>query len=160
VSTTVMQGAAAADAAAPPRNRMAVALLALAGVFVSAYLVLYRVGVLGTLACGVSGGCETVQASKWALFLGVPVAVWGLLGYGALFLLAFAGVQPRFVASRRVAGALLALATGAFAFSIYLSALEAWVIHAWCRWCIASAVIATLLFLAALPEVRRLRRPG
>ena len=47
----------------------------------------------------------------------------------------------------------------AFLFSAYLSALEQFVIHAWCRWCIGSAVVATLIFLCTLPEFRRLERP-
>ena len=54
--------------------------------------------------------------------------------------------------------ALIVTATGAFLFSVYLSALEQFVIHAWCRWCIGSAAIATLIFLFTLPEFRRLRR--
>ena len=50
------------------------------------------------------------------------------------------------------------LATIAFAFSAYLTVLEAVVIHAWCRWCLVSAAIATLIFLCSLPEAARLRR--
>jgi uncharacterized membrane protein len=68
------------------------------------------------------------------------------------------GLQPRFADDRRVAGLLLGAATIAFLFTIYLNALEAFVIHAWCRWCIGSAVIATMLFLFTLPELRRIRR--
>ena len=47
-----------------PRNelRMGAALLSLLGLFVSAYLYLYKIGRIGTLACG-TGECETVQAS-------------------------------------------------------------------------------------------------
>src|SRR2546427_4001758 len=31
--------------------------------------------------CGASGGCETVQTSQWAVFLGMPVAFYGVVGY-------------------------------------------------------------------------------
>jgi uncharacterized membrane protein len=31
------------------------------------------------------------------------------------------------------------------------------VINAWCQYCVASAIVITLVFLAALPEARRLR---
>jgi hypothetical protein len=45
------------------------ALVALIGVFLSLYLTMFKLGYIGTLACG-SGSCETVQLSKWGGFLG------------------------------------------------------------------------------------------
>jgi uncharacterized membrane protein len=137
-------------------NRMAVALLALIGLLISAYMAAYKFGLLGTIACG-SGGCETVQNSPWAVFAGVPVPVIGLLGYGALLAAALLGIQPRFTDDRRVAMVLVAGASVGVLFSAYLTWLEATVIHAWCRWCIVSAVLATLIFIFTLPEFRRTR---
>lgn len=137
-------------------NRMVVSALALIGVLISAYLFLYKVGAFGTIACG-TGGCETVQNSPWAYFLGIPVAAWGLAGYLAMFVSAFLGTHPRFADRRWVSWALLAVTGVAFLFSIYLSVLEEFVIHAWCQWCIASAVVATLAFGFSLPEIGRLR---
>jgi uncharacterized membrane protein len=139
------------------RNRMAIAVLSLVGLFVALYLTLHRVGVIGTLACGVDGGCSTVQTSSYATFLGLPVPFIGLFGYVILFGLAMTGVRGAWD-DRRTAVGLLALATIAFGFSMYLTAIEAFVIGAWCRWCIVSAVIATLIFLCSLPEAARLRR--
>lgn len=138
------------------KNRMVVAALALTGTFVAAYLLLYNLGVFGAIMCG-DGGCETVQSSPWAYFLGIPVAGWGLAGYLAIFATAFLGTQPRFATDRWVSIALLALTGVAFHFSVYLSILEEFVIGAWCRWCIVSAVIATLAFGFSLPEVRRVK---
>ncbi|MEX0907980.1 MAG: vitamin K epoxide reductase family protein [Gemmatimonadota bacterium] len=140
-------------------NRMAVALLALVGFLISAYMSAYRFGLLGTIMCG-SGGCETVQNSPWAAFLGVPVPLIGLAGYGALFAAAIAGLQPRFDGDRRIAGILSAAAVIGVLFSAYLTYLEAAVIRAWCQWCIVSAVLAALIFLFTLPELRRLRSPS
>ncbi len=57
-------------------RRMWMALVSLAGLFVGAYLTLYKFGIIGTLACGVTS-CETVQMSRWSVFLGLPVATWG-----------------------------------------------------------------------------------
>ncbi len=141
---------------APPLNRMIMAVLALIGVLISTYMLMYHLGLLGSILCG-TGGCETVQNSPWASFLGVPVPLLGLLGYGALFVTALLGLQPAFVADRRVAAVLVAGALIGAGFSIYLTYLEMYVIHAWCRWCIASAVLAGLLLLAAIPEFARLR---
>jgi uncharacterized membrane protein len=62
------------------------------------------------------------------------------------------------MADRRVAAFLFLASLYAFGFSAYLSYIEAVRIQAWCRWCIASAVVATLLFLLSLPEIGRMRR--
>lgn len=140
------------------RNRMAMALLSLVGLFVAIYLGLHRIGVIGTLACGAEGGCSTVQASSWATFLGVPVPFIGVAGYAALFAVSMMGVSARASGERALAAMRLGLATIAFAFSLYLTAIEAFVLDAWCRWCVVSAVIATLIFLFSLPEAARLRR--
>ena len=56
---------------------MIVAALALAGIFISVYLTLYKLGVIGELTCSI-GSCETVNTSRWSIFLGLPVAAWGL----------------------------------------------------------------------------------
>lgn len=138
-------------------NRMAIALLALIGMLIAAYMSAYKFGLLGTIVCG-TGGCETVQNSPWAVFAGVPVPVIGLLGYSALFTTAMIGVQPAFIEDRRIAVILLVGATIGAAFSAYLTYLEAAVINAWCQWCVVSAVLALLIFLFALPEVRRTRQ--
>ena len=137
---------------------MAMAVFSLIGLFVALYLALHRMGVVGTLACGVDGGCSTVQASAWATFLGMPVPYIGVAGYLVLFAVSMMAVSGRGLADRVMAAALLGLAAGAFAFSMYLTAIEAFVLEAWCRWCVVSALIATLIFLFSLPEAARLRR--
>jgi len=137
-------------------NRMGIALLALIGVLISAYMTAYRLGMVGSIVCG-TGGCATVQNSPWAVFLGVPVPIIGLIGYGLLFITALLGIQPRFEMDRRIALLLIVAALTGAAFSAYLTWLEARVIHAWCRWCIVSAILAGLILLLALPELRRAR---
>ena len=124
---------------------MAVAVLALVGFFVAVYLLLWKIGVLGELACS-TGGCETVQTSRYSSFLGVPVALYGVAGFVALFVVSLVGLQPRWLGRREPTLILAALSGLGVAFSAYLTYLEAAVIHAWCQWCIASAVLITLAF--------------
>jgi uncharacterized membrane protein len=139
-----------------PANRMIIAVLSLVGVLISVYLTLHKFGMIGSLVCG-TGSCETVQSSKWAVFMGVPVPLVGLVGYLVLLVIALLGLQPE-----RRGGAipwlLFLLADIAFTFTLYLTYLEAFVIHAWCRWCLVSAALVTLIWLAALFEIPRLRR--
>jgi len=134
--------------------RMAAALLALGGQFVSAYLWLYKLGYIGNLVCG-TGGCETVQLSPQSRFLGVEVALIGLVGYVVLFALAMMSLQPRYAGRSWPLLLLLALAAAAVAFTAYLKYLEFFVIGAVCRWCVVSAVIIALLFVVTALEYRR-----
>ena len=127
---------------------MLMALIALIGVFVSLYLALYKLGYIGTLACG-TGGCETVQLSKWGDFLGVPVAGWGVVYYGVVLALAVAGVQERFAESGGLTTALLLVTGWGLLFTLWLTYLELFVIHAICRWCVGSAAMTVALFALA-----------
>jgi len=135
--------------------RMAAALLSLLGLFLSAYLYLYKIGWVGTLACG-AGGCETVQTSQWSRFAGVEVALIGAVGYAGLLLASLASLQPGLAGRRWPSDLLLTLAAGGVLFTLYLSFLELFVIRAICRWCVGSAAIIVAILVAALLDRRRL----
>ena len=145
-----------AAVAAPPMNRMVVAVLALGGFFVALYLFAHNLGLGGPIVCGV-GDCATVQSSQYATLGPVPVSVIGVLGYVVLLGLAFVGLRPDHRESRLIGGLLLAGSLGGGLFSAYLTYLEAFVIEAWCQYCVASAIIIMLIFFASIPEVARLR---
>jgi uncharacterized membrane protein len=136
--------------------RMGAALLSLLGLFVSAYLYLYKIGRIGTLACG-TGGCETVQTSVWSRFAGVEVSLIGMVGYALLLVVALVALRPALADRCGPAAVLVALAAGGVLFTAYLTYLELFVIHAICRWCVGSAAIIVTLLLLGLLELRRLR---
>lgn len=136
---------------------MAITVAALLGLFVSLYLLLYSLGFYGELMCG-TGGCETVQTSSYARFLGLPVAGWGVAWYAAVLLIALAGVQERFADEKWPDLWLFLLGAGGLAFSIYLTGVELFVLHAICQWCVVSAVITVVIFGLALVAVRSGRR--
>ena len=136
--------------------RMGAALTSLLGLFVSAYLYLYKIGRIGTLACG-SGDCETVQTSPWSRFLGVEVALIGLIGYAVLLVVALVALRSSQAERRPPALLLTALAAGGVLFTGYLTYVELFVIHAICRWCVGSAAIIVTILVLGLLELRRLR---
>jgi uncharacterized membrane protein len=138
-------------------RRMLTALVALVGLFVSLYLAMYKMGLIGTLACG-TGGCETVQLSRWSTFLGLPVAAWGVGYYALVLVLTLAGLQERWVGSRRLALTTLLLTGWGVVFSGWLTYLELFVIDAICRWCVVSAILAVVLFALVLADWRVARR--
>jgi uncharacterized membrane protein len=132
---------------------MIVAALALAGIFISLYLTLYKLGVIAELSCSV-GSCETVNLSKWSRFLGLPVAVWGLLFYLDVFAIALVGTMPRFEYARAISLVIVLEAGVGVLFSAWLTYLELAVIHAICVWCVTSAVVVTLIFVVGVADLR------
>jgi uncharacterized membrane protein len=135
---------------------MIVAALALAGIFISLYLTLYKIGVIGELSCSI-GSCETVNLSKWSRFLGLPVAAWGLFFYVDVFAIALVGTMPRFENEPIISLVLTAEAAVGVLFTAWLTYLELAVIHAICIWCVTSAVVVTLIFLTSALDLRDMR---
>jgi uncharacterized membrane protein len=135
---------------------MIVAALALAGIFISLYLTLYKIGVIGELSCSI-GSCETVNTSKWSRFLGLPVAAWGLLFYLDVFVVALVGTMQRFELEPAISFVLVGEAALGVLFSAWLTYLELGVIHAICIWCVTSAVIVTAILLTASADLKDVR---
>ena len=135
---------------------MIVAALALAGIFISLYLTLYKIGVIGELSCTI-GSCETVNTSKWSRFLGLPVAAWGLLFYLDVFVVALVGTMRRFEFEPAISFLLVGEAAVGVLFSAWLTYLELGVIHAICIWCVTSAVIVTLILLTSIADLKEVR---
>lgn len=137
-------------------RRMLTALIALVGLFIALYLTLYKAGIIGTLACG-TGNCETVQLSRWATFLGLPVAAWGAAFYVVVVALALASIQDQWSQSLGLTVTMLVVTGWGVLFSAWLTYLELFVIHAICRWCVVSAVIVVVLFVLVFLEWRATR---
>src|SRR5215212_2059430 len=131
--------------------RTVLLVLAALGALISAYLTWTHFAGLTPVCTGNGEGCQTVQSSRYASILGIPVALLGLVAYGGLIFSAAvwkeAGIYLGFLIS--LVGTL---------FSVYLTYLEIFVIGALCQWCLASAAImpAALVCatLAALPLLR------
>ena len=135
---------------------MIVAALALAGIFISTYLTLYKLGMIGELSCSI-GSCETVNTSRWSIFLGLPVAAWGLFFYLDVFGVALLGTTPRLENERLISIVLAAEAGIGVIFTVWLTYLELAVIHAVCMWCVTSAAIVAGIFLLSIADLRGVR---
>jgi uncharacterized membrane protein len=132
-----------------------VPLLVLVGMGVAAYLSFIEITHTEAV-CGPVGDCNTVNQSEYATLFGfLPVGILGLLGYAfilATWIFGRTGPETR----RRVAYlALWGAALFGTLFSIYLTALEPFVIGATCVWCLTSALIMTLLLWATSPLAAR-----
>jgi uncharacterized membrane protein len=119
--------------------RVVGAVLALVGIGVATYITIADASRGSPLCLAGGQGCETVAQSSYSHLLGINVAAIGIGGYVVLLGAALVpGDLGRFTG-------FLAAAIG-FGFSVYLTYLELFVIDAICQWCVASAVLMTVLF--------------
>lgn len=114
-----------------------IAVLGLMGLGIAGYLA-YVHYANKHIVCFTGGGCEVVQSSRYAKFAGVPVPTLGVIGYVMILL----SLLVRGDIGRAL-GALFSVS--GFGFSAYLTWLEVARIKAICQWCVASAVVMTLL---------------
>jgi uncharacterized membrane protein len=119
-------------------------VLALGGLGVAIYLsVTHATG--QPVACTGIGDCNYVNGSEYSKVSGVPVATLGAGAYVTIFTFATGALLMRW---RSWLLAAWSIAFASFAFSLYLTYIELFVLEAICVWCVASASIATALFLA------------
>jgi uncharacterized membrane protein len=99
-----------------------------------------------SVRCTIVSGCSEVLSSSYAVMAGVPLATIGAAAYFSVFSLAtLAAFGYRF------AGLLLTpLVLLMFLFSLWLIYLQAFVIGAWCQFCLLSAAITTALTVVVL----------
>lgn len=120
--------------------------LSTAGLGVSIYLWLGKLG-NAPLICGPSGGCISVNASPYSEIMGIPVAAFGTFMYlclaGIALTLLRSPQTPRNGAPARAAFIGFAIALAGALFSLYLTAIEAFVLRAYCVWCLVSWGLVT-----------------
>ena len=131
------------------RLRLVAIALAVLGLGVAGYLTYVHYEGLHAV-CGLGGDCEKVQTSEWSKLAGIPVALLGLLAYVTILVSLLVRREEALIA------ATLTALVG-FGFSAYLTYRELFSIDAICPWCVASAVIMTLL--AIVTTARLLRAP-
>lgn len=128
------------------RLRIATGVLGLIGLAIAAYLVWVHYAGIKPFCVGGGGSCERVQTSRWSDLAGIPVAVLGLAGYVAILLTL---ALPEELS--RLAAAFVSLV--GFGFSAWLTFVEITKIHAICQWCVASAVVMTLLAIVSITRL-------
>lgn len=102
-----------------------------------------------SVRCSVTSGCSEVLASPYATVGGYPLAAFGALAYFTAFSLATLAA----FGSERAGSLLAVLVALMFATSLWLLYLQAFVLHAFCQYCLLSAAITTLLLVIVI--VRR-----
>ena len=126
--------------------------IAIAGMVVTGILVWSAWSAQALPYCAEGSACDVVQGSRWARFLGAPLAGWGLSSYVALALAAISRTRPRQLYWTAL------IATGGAVFSLYLTAVSIMLISATCGYCLASAALMLAAALCCLREWRSTSR--
>ena len=115
--------------------------LAVAGMILTAYLVITGWLEEAPLLCDDGSSCDIVQQSRWGTLLMLPTAVWGFLAYATLFYIGFK--VRNIVLHWKSAWTVSMIGLG---YSIYLITISMLVIEAACAYCISSFIIMFVIF--------------
>jgi len=133
---------------------VAIAVLALAGVIVSAVSLQRHYAKSATEFCDFSQqfSCDIVNRSQYSTIEGIPVAGIGVAGYAALFVLAFRRIRAE------TPNQLVVAAIAGLVFALYLTYVEAYELMTWCILCLISlGLISLISVLAIIVKVRSAR---
>jgi uncharacterized membrane protein len=126
----------------------AVAVLAVLGIVVSSVSLQHHFANSKTAYCdiGEAFSCDIVNRSQYSSIMGIPVALVGMLGYGAL-----AGLATIYRKRCETPSLLFGAASAGLAFALYLTYIEGHVLGVWCILCLSSlALISMTTILAAV----------
>ncbi len=125
--------------------KTAVIALSVLGIILSAYLTYLHFTEGQAAFCSEGSECDQVRQSDFAAMLGIPVALFGILGYALIIVFTLISISRK----RRWLF-LYILALGGVTFSAYLTYVELFVIKAICKYCVVLALIMTAIFLILL----------
>jgi uncharacterized membrane protein len=133
-----------------------ISTLSFFGMLDAGYLLYTRIAGV-EIACGpVFHGCSTVAASRYSVLFGIPLSAWGLVFYVCVLTLVLSmryqlleKVRLGFVRPY-VPQLLLVATTLGVVSSVYFIYLQAFVINAWCMYCVVSAVLSVSIFISTL----------
>jgi uncharacterized membrane protein len=114
----------------------------------SIYLLIYKLTGNPHMCLG-NGGCHNVNFSPYSEINGIPISVFGICAYLAVLCILVLEGRLKF-ANENGPLAIFGIGLGGVAFSVYLTYLELYVIHAICPFCVVSAIAITLIFILAI----------
>lgn len=122
--------------------------LVIVGLLVSIYMTIFKLSGNDGMCLG-SGDCSTVNASRFSEVNGIPVAVFGIIGYTAILIIHLFEKRNSFLEQN---GTLLifGMALTGFLFTLWLIYVELVLLKAICPFCVTSQVAMTLVFIIAV----------
>lgn len=133
----------------PQMSNRLIFIFSLLGLTISAFL-LYEYSLSGPVICPVGQGCNIVRASSYSHFLGISIPILGLAFYLGMAILSI--IRPQKLNNKTLLKLQLLGAISGVGFGSYLTYLEAFVIKAFCFWCVLSFIISLMILAAVLVE--------
>lgn len=127
----------------------------LVGLGLSVFSFLHHESFIPGTFCDLSAtfNCDVVNRGVYSEILGVGVALLGMIGYAFIVLTSFLRLQDPTDKLLRVFAFTSAIV--GFGFSLYLTSIEAFVLHTWCIICLSSQVSMLIIFVATFVSLRK-----
>jgi uncharacterized membrane protein len=100
------------------------------------------------------GDCFTVNTSRYSELFGIPVAIFGLATYLLIIAILLLKSRSEFLRENGTM-AIFGISLIGVIYSAYLSYLEEYVIHAWCPYCVVSAIMITIIFVLSVLHLKQ-----
>jgi len=104
------------------------------------------------IVCSLTHGCDIVTSSPFAEIFGIPVALFGALYYLTVLLLSVLFLDKKKEQTLRIISKLTCIGLGA---SLYFMFIQAFVLRAWCQYCIGSAITSMILFVIGMVYLKK-----
>lgn len=124
-------------------------IAALIGMLDSIYLAYVKLANTEIYCTPGLGECDVVNASQWSTLFGVPLGIYGVIGFMTLLLIELFAEKIAFLSPHKEI-LLFALSLAGFLFSLYLTYIELFILHAICQWCVLSALMITVIFIGSI----------
>ena len=140
------------------RLKQVIVALTVLGLLVAIYMTVFKFTnpELQAAMCVGSHGCVAVNGSAYSSIRGIPVAVFGVLGYLSILALLYLETKPGFFQTNGMMLQFAVTLTG-FLFTVWLIFVEVALIKAYCPFCITSQISMTIIFI--LTVIRVIQQP-
>lgn len=131
------------------KNTSLIQIFATIGLLDSAYLSYIKLANANIYCTPGLGHCDVVNSSQWSYLWGIPIAVFGVVGYTAILILITFGNRSKTLAPH-VDLMLFGISLTGFLFSLYLTYIEIFILKTICQWCVLSALMMTAIFILSI----------
>jgi uncharacterized membrane protein len=129
-------------------------IISIVGIADTTYLTIKRYS-QDSINCSIFEGCDFVTTSTYSTILGVPVAVLGIIFYTTVFVLSILYLRSK---NKKFLISLLGLSGVGFLMSLWFIYTQAFILNAFCLYCLVSAGLSTTIFILSAIIVLKYRK--
>jgi len=130
-------------------STLVIQIAAIVGLLDSTYLAYVKIAKAPIYCTPGLGDCDVVNASRWSTLFGIPLGVYGVIGFGLILLVTFFGGKFKGIAPNTDL-ILFGISIAGFLFSLYLTTIEIFILKTVCQWCLLSAIAMTVIFVTTI----------